>query len=235
VEHIRDILLDSVPHFAPFVSYGAHQLYGKYEFEKEKSSNPVFAQFVEVSWFSISLFFLLIDVVFLEHRKIAGIAQAWAQWIFDEANHTISSISISALVCACHSDAQATFRQRWAFSAKDYDKAIDFYFLPQADCSRNNLQWSLDVEDGHPQSVQCWFTDLSFLKCVPCLLGISFKTQALYTLIFMTHYIDLLFRWVSVYNFVMKLFFISSSRHILYIMTYRFRFVLTNDCLPHEY
>ncbi|KAG1838126.1 Dbl homology domain-containing protein, partial [Suillus subalutaceus] len=47
VEHIGDILLDSVLHFAPFVSYGAHQLYGKYEFEKEKSSNPVFAQFVE--------------------------------------------------------------------------------------------------------------------------------------------------------------------------------------------
>ncbi|KAI0306077.1 CNH domain-containing protein [Multifurca ochricompacta] len=40
-------LLDIVPHFAPFVSYGAHQLYGKYEFEKEKSSNLAFAQFVE--------------------------------------------------------------------------------------------------------------------------------------------------------------------------------------------
>jgi RHO1 GDP-GTP exchange protein 1/2 len=48
VEKIGDILLDAVPHFAPFVSYGAHQLYGKYEFEKEKSSNPAFAQFVEV-------------------------------------------------------------------------------------------------------------------------------------------------------------------------------------------
>ncbi|KAG1808641.1 CNH domain-containing protein [Suillus subaureus] len=49
VERIGDILLDSVPHFAPFVSYGAHQLYGKYEFEKEKSSNPAFAQFVETT------------------------------------------------------------------------------------------------------------------------------------------------------------------------------------------
>lgn len=48
VEQIGDILIDAVPHFAPFVSYGAHQLYGKYEFEKEKSSNPAFAQFVEV-------------------------------------------------------------------------------------------------------------------------------------------------------------------------------------------
>ncbi|CCM01353.1 uncharacterized protein FIBRA_03403 [Fibroporia radiculosa] len=47
VEQIGDILLDAVPHFGPFVSYGAHQLYGKYEFEKEKSSNPAFAHFVE--------------------------------------------------------------------------------------------------------------------------------------------------------------------------------------------
>ncbi|TDL21305.1 Dbl homology domain-containing protein [Rickenella mellea] len=34
VERIGDILLEVVPHFAPFVSYGSHQLYGKYEFEK---------------------------------------------------------------------------------------------------------------------------------------------------------------------------------------------------------
>ncbi|OCH85211.1 CNH-domain-containing protein [Obba rivulosa] len=47
VEQIGDVLLEAVPHFGPFVSYGAHQLYGKYEFEKEKSQNPAFAQFVE--------------------------------------------------------------------------------------------------------------------------------------------------------------------------------------------
>ncbi|GJJ10951.1 hypothetical protein Clacol_005180 [Clathrus columnatus] len=47
VEKIGDILLDAVPHFSPFVSYGSHQLYGKYEFEREKSSNPAFASFVE--------------------------------------------------------------------------------------------------------------------------------------------------------------------------------------------
>ncbi|KDR80624.1 hypothetical protein GALMADRAFT_60620 [Galerina marginata CBS 339.88] len=49
VDRIGDILLDMVPHFAPFVSYGAHQLYGKYEFEKEKNTNPAFAQFVEMT------------------------------------------------------------------------------------------------------------------------------------------------------------------------------------------
>jgi hypothetical protein len=49
VTAIGDILLKSVPDFAPFVKYGAHQLYGKYEFEKEKQSNPAFMKFVEVS------------------------------------------------------------------------------------------------------------------------------------------------------------------------------------------
>jgi hypothetical protein len=53
VERIGDIMLDAVPHFGPFVSYGAHQLYGKYEFEKEKNSNPAFYQFVEVSTFPL--------------------------------------------------------------------------------------------------------------------------------------------------------------------------------------
>lgn len=48
VDRIGDILLEFVPHFAPFVEYGAHQLYGKYEFEREKNTNPAFAHFVEV-------------------------------------------------------------------------------------------------------------------------------------------------------------------------------------------
>ncbi|KAE9398547.1 CNH-domain-containing protein [Gymnopus androsaceus JB14] len=48
VEYIGDILLDAVPFLGnPFVSYGSHQLYGKYEFEKEKNSNPAFAQLPE--------------------------------------------------------------------------------------------------------------------------------------------------------------------------------------------
>lgn len=47
VHNIGDIFLQHVPHFEPFIKYGANQLYGKYEFEKEKSSNPNFAKFVE--------------------------------------------------------------------------------------------------------------------------------------------------------------------------------------------
>ncbi|KAH7907341.1 ER lumen protein retaining receptor-domain-containing protein [Hygrophoropsis aurantiaca] len=57
--------------------------------------------------------------------------------------------------------------------------------------------------------------------------GISFKTQALYVLVFVMRYIDLLYHWVSLYNFTMKIFFIASSCYILYLMKSRFR--PTND------
>ncbi|CAI2166629.1 18259_t:CDS:10 [Funneliformis geosporum] len=47
VEQIGDIFLEYVPLFDPFIRYGAHQLWGKYEFEKEKNTNRDFAKFVE--------------------------------------------------------------------------------------------------------------------------------------------------------------------------------------------
>lgn len=53
--------------------------------------------------------------------------------------------------------------------------------------------------------------------------GISFKTQALYVLVFVTRYIDLFYSWISLYNFFMKIFYICSSCYILYLMRYRFR------------
>jgi len=57
--------------------------------------------------------------------------------------------------------------------------------------------------------------------------GISFKTQALYVAVFVSRYLDLFYNWVSLYNFIMKLFFIGSSIYILYLMKLRFR--PTND------
>lgn len=47
VHRIGDIFLEFFPNFEPFIQYGANQLWGKYEFEKEKSSNPVFARWVD--------------------------------------------------------------------------------------------------------------------------------------------------------------------------------------------
>ncbi|KAF5361828.1 hypothetical protein D9756_002262 [Leucocoprinus leucothites] len=49
VDRIGDIFLEHVPHFGPFVAYGAHQLYGKYEFEREKGQNPAFSAFVDAT------------------------------------------------------------------------------------------------------------------------------------------------------------------------------------------
>ncbi|KAK5703434.1 RHO1 GDP-GTP exchange protein 2 [Elasticomyces elasticus] len=47
VRNVGDVFLEFVPLFTPFIKYGANQLFGKFEFEKEKSSNPAFARFVE--------------------------------------------------------------------------------------------------------------------------------------------------------------------------------------------
>jgi len=57
--------------------------------------------------------------------------------------------------------------------------------------------------------------------------GISFKTQALYVAVFVPRYVDLLYRYVSLYNSVMKLFFIASSCYILFLMKFKYR--PTND------
>lgn len=49
--------------------------------------------------------------------------------------------------------------------------------------------------------------------------GISLKTQVLYALVFLTRYMDLLsFHWVSLYNTLMKLFFIGSSIYIVVLI-----------------
>lgn len=47
VRNVGDIFLEYVPQFHPFIRYGANQLFGKFEFEKEKGSNSAFARFTE--------------------------------------------------------------------------------------------------------------------------------------------------------------------------------------------
>ncbi|MCJ1287317.1 RHO1 GDP-GTP exchange protein 2 [Xylographa opegraphella] len=47
VRNVGDIFLTFVPKFDPFVTYGANQLFGKWEFEKERGSNPAFSKFVD--------------------------------------------------------------------------------------------------------------------------------------------------------------------------------------------
>ncbi len=47
VRNVGDIFLTFVPRFGPFIKYGANQLNGKYEFERERSENPLFSRFVD--------------------------------------------------------------------------------------------------------------------------------------------------------------------------------------------
>ena len=47
VIHVGDIFLECVPRFGPFVKYGANQLWGKHEFEAERTRNPAFSKFVD--------------------------------------------------------------------------------------------------------------------------------------------------------------------------------------------
>lgn len=56
-----------------------------------------------------------------------------------------------------------------------------------------------------------------------CIKGISFKTQLLYAIVFMTRYLDLAVHYYSLYNTCMKIFFIVSSVYILYLMKVKFR------------
>jgi hypothetical protein len=53
--------------------------------------------------------------------------------------------------------------------------------------------------------------------------GISFKTQLLYAIVFCTRYVDLLTSFVSLYNSVMKVFFIASSLYIVFLIKFKFR------------
>ncbi|KAI8832331.1 endoplasmic reticulum retention protein [Chytriomyces hyalinus] len=53
--------------------------------------------------------------------------------------------------------------------------------------------------------------------------GISFKSQALYLLVFVTRYPDLFYKFYSIYNTVMKAFFLASSGWICYAMQLRFK------------
>ncbi|KAK3611055.1 hypothetical protein CHS0354_000372 [Potamilus streckersoni] len=53
--------------------------------------------------------------------------------------------------------------------------------------------------------------------------GISGKSQILFALVFLSRYIDLLFSFISIYNTVMKLFFITSSLFTVYLMYFKFK------------
>ncbi|KAI4869139.1 putative HDEL sequence binding protein [Hypoxylon rubiginosum] len=52
--------------------------------------------------------------------------------------------------------------------------------------------------------------------------GISFKSQALYLIVYVTRYLDL-FSTSSIYNIVFKILFISSQSYVIYLMTTKYK------------
>jgi len=77
------------------------------------------------------------------------------------------------------------------------------------------------------------FGDLSHLAAIAILLlkiwktrscaGVSGKTQLLFAVCFITRYIDLFLHFVSLYNTVMKLIYISASVFTCYLIFFKFK------------
>ena len=69
------------------------------------------------------------------------------------------------------------------------------------------------------------------------LTGLSCKTQEIYMLVFCMRYVDLFMYFISVYNTSMKIFFISATGLIIYLMRFKKPFCTTYDALgdafPH--
>lgn len=66
-------------------------------------------------------------------------------------------------------------------------------------------------------------------------LGLSCKTQEIYLVVFCMRYIDLFMYFVSVYNTCMKLFFISSTILIIYLMRFKRPFRMTYDSIGDSF
>ena len=77
------------------------------------------------------------------------------------------------------------------------------------------------------------FGDLSHLTAIVLLLmkiwktrscaGISGKSQILFLVVFVTRYLDLFTSFISLYNTVMKMFFIGSAAGTVYLMYHKFK------------
>ena len=77
------------------------------------------------------------------------------------------------------------------------------------------------------------FGDLSHLLAIVLLLmkiwktrscaGISGKSQILFLVVFVSRYLDLFTSFISLYNTVMKMFFISSAAGTVYLMYQKFK------------
>ena len=59
--------------------------------------------------------------------------------------------------------------------------------------------------------------------------GLSYKTQEIYLTVFLTRYWDLFLYFVSLYNTLMKLFFIGATAYTIYLMKVKRPYCLTYE------
>ena len=60
-------------------------------------------------------------------------------------------------------------------------------------------------------------------------VGLSYKTQEIYLVVFITRYINLFQGWKSFYIFVMKILFIAITAYTMYLMRNKKPFCLSYD------
>ena len=58
---------------------------------------------------------------------------------------------------------------------------------------------------------------------------LSYRTQEIYLVVFLTRYMDLFFYYISLYNTVFKILFISATAYIIYLIKYRTPYCLGYD------
>lgn len=62
-------------------------------------------------------------------------------------------------------------------------------------------------------------------------LGLSYRTQEIYLVVFLTRYWDLFLYFISLYNTTMKILYISSTLFIIFLMKIKKPYCLVRDCI----
>jgi hypothetical protein len=70
------------------------------------------------------------------------------------------------------------------------------------------------------EPLQCVVGMAEFGTLIAC-AGISLKTQELFLLVFCTRYLDLFFKYISLYNSVMKILYIGTTGAIVHMMRFK--------------
>lgn len=61
------------------------------------------------------------------------------------------------------------------------------------------------------------------------ILGLSYKTQEIYLVVFLTRYVDIFLGWKTLYLFTMKIIFILITLYTAYTIKYKKPFCLSYD------